>query len=109
MTARDLLRRLRAIAEAPESELVPYPPRAQHGPGRPTPEVEELADRLKAVRNRRADELDLPRGTLLANAVLLDLARAAPQTLDELMDVDGVRRWKADVLGEDLLAAIRRG
>ena len=41
--------------------------------------VEALADRLKSVRNRRADELGLDRGTLLSNAVVTAIALDGPQ------------------------------
>jgi ribonuclease D len=103
----ELIARLRKIAEAPESELIPYPRRPRTGQGRPTPEIEELADRLKGVRNRRATELGLPRGTLLANAVVLEVARVAPSDRDQLLAIDGMREWKADALGDELLRVIR--
>jgi ribonuclease D len=102
-----LLRRLDGIASAREEELRPYPKTPRHGEGRPTPEIEALSDRLKAVRNRRSDELGLPRGTLLSNAVVLEVARAAPADLEALAAIDGMRRWKADAVGSDLLAVIR--
>jgi ribonuclease D len=104
-----LLERLDRVAIAPESELRPYPKEPRQGPGRPSPEVEALAERLKAVRNRRADELGLPRGTLLANAVVLEIARLAPSNLQEMAAIEGMRQWKADAVGEDMLAVIRRG
>jgi ribonuclease D len=103
----ELLDRLRRIAEAPESELRPYPRQPRTGHGRPTPEIEELADRLKAVRNRKAEQLGLPRGTLLANAVVLEVARVAPSNRDELLAIDGMREWKADALGDEILKVVR--
>ena len=69
--------------------------------------MEALAERLKNVRNRRADELGLPRGTLLANAVVLEIARAAPTSMQELAQIEGMRSWKADAVGEEMLALIR--
>jgi ribonuclease D len=69
--------------------------------------MDALADRLKEVRNRRADQVGLPRGTLLANAVLLDVARAAPKDLEALAAIEGMRRWKVELLGSDFLAVIR--
>lgn len=102
-----LLRSLRRVAEAPEEELEPFPKPARRGPGRPTPELEELVDRLKAVRNQRADEIGLPRGTLLSNAVIQSIARAAPADPEALLSVEGMRRWKVDVVGDGLLRALR--
>lgn len=105
----DLVRRLHAVTELPDDALVPYPKNDNRGPARPPPEVEARFRRLKDIRNRVADELELPRGTLLANAVLTEIAREQPRTRDELLAVDGMRRWKADALGEQLLEEVARG
>ena len=104
---RDLLSRIKAVAHLDESELQPYPKPRRRGPGRPSPQIITLADTLKTVRNRKAEELGLPRGTLLANTVVLEIARAAPRTLEELSDVPGMRRWKAKLLGQELITTIQ--
>lgn len=104
---KELLKRLQAVAEMPDDELTPYPRGVRRGPGRPPPELEALVDRLKGVRNLISDDLGLPRGTLMANGVLLGIARAAPTNRAELLAVEGMRRWKADVMGDELLAALR--
>jgi ribonuclease D len=106
---KDLLRRLRDVRELDEAELIPYPKNVHRGPGRPPPELEATVDRLKAVRNSTAEEIGLPRGTLLSNAVLLEIARAAPKTLQELSEVEGMRAWKVEVAGDGLLEALARG
>jgi ribonuclease D len=102
-----LIERLDAIAEAPENELRPYPKSQRNGPGRPPPELEALVERLKSVRNGKADELGLPRGTLLSNSVVLEVARVGPANVEELAAIEGMRRWKVDAMAEDLLAVIR--
>ena len=104
----ELLRQLRSVTEMAEEELEPFPRRPRRGPGRPPPELEELVDRLKAERNRMAEEIGLPRGTLVSNAVILGIARAAPSDLEGLMAVEGMRRWKAEVVGKELLEVLRR-
>jgi ribonuclease D len=104
-----LLRRLDAVAELPDSELKAYPRGVRRGPGRPPPELEALVDRLKGIRNEVAKELGLPRGTVLANAVVIAIAQAAPRTREELLAIEGMREWKADVLGDRLLAGVARG
>jgi ribonuclease D len=103
----ELIRRLDAVAEMKEQDLAPYPKPTHRGPGRPSQDLEALAEKLKRVRNRKAEQIGLPRGTLLANAVVLDVARAAPTDIQALLAVEGMRRWKAEVLGDDLLTAIR--
>ena len=106
---KELLRRLHAVTELAEGELVPYPKNDNRGPGRPPPEVEARFRRLKDIRNRVADELELPRGTLLANAVLTEIARELPKTREELLAVEGMRQWKAEALGDRLLEEVARG
>lgn len=104
----DLVARLTRVDELPPSDLVAYPPPPRNGPGRPPPEVEELAERLKTIRNRRAEALGLDRGILLSNAQLLEIARAHPTSADGLRAVPGMKRWQVDVLGEGLLAELSR-
>lgn len=106
---QQLLDRLAAVNALPESALVPHPPRERRGIGRPLPEVEELAEKLKAARNVRAESLGLDRGTLLPNGVLLDIARLIPSSIDELRQIPGIRNWQVEVVGDDLLRLLRRG
>jgi ribonuclease D len=102
-----LVERLGRVAHMRDNELRPYPRGERRGAGRPTPEMEALAEKLKNARNRRADELGLPRGTLVSNATLFEIARVAPRTLEALAEVEGMRRWRAEALGEDFLKLIR--
>jgi ribonuclease D len=102
-----LVRRLATVAALPDHELEPYPRGPRRGPGRATPEMEALAEKLKNVRNRKADQVRLPRGTLLSNAVLLEVARAMPRTPEALAAVEGMRPWKAEILGKEFLDVIR--
>lgn len=94
------------VAQAPDSELRPYPRAPRGGTGRPPPEVEELAEKLKTARNRRAEELGLDRGTLLSNAVLGAIAMRSPRDEADLMSVDGFRRWQLDAVGPQLLEVL---
>lgn len=103
-----LIHQLRDVERLPDDQLLPYPRLARNGPGRPPPEVEELADRLKSVRNRRAEALSLDRGTLLSNAMLLEIARAEPGSREKLAAVPGMKSWQVEALGQDLLEVLRR-
>jgi ribonuclease D len=104
----ELLERLARVAELPEAQVTGYPRRPRTGPGRAPPEVDERAERLKQVRNRRADELKIDRGTMLPNAVLMEVARVEPRTAPELAAIPGMRKWQAEVLGEALIATLTR-
>jgi ribonuclease D len=101
-----LLQGLERVERLPVSQLTPYPPRRPNGRGRPTPEVEALAERLKDARNRRAVALGIDRGTLMANSVILEIAWLRPATGDALAAVPGVKRWQMDAVGRELLAVL---
>ncbi len=104
----ELIEQLDGVDRLPDAKLVGYPRRPRTGPGRTPPEVDERVERLKQVRNRRADELRIDRGTLLPNAVLLEVARLEPRSAEELAVVPGMRRWQAEMLGEALLTVLNR-
>jgi ribonuclease D len=104
-----LVERLRRVGQLPPEEWVGYPRPPRNGPGRPPPEVEELADRLKRVRNRRAEELGIERGALVPNATLLEIALAAPTSRDELLNVAGIKQWQVEAVGSGLLAELGGG
>jgi ribonuclease D len=103
-----LLERLRSVERLPDSALSPYPPRRANGRGRPTPEVEELTERLKVARNRRAQALGMDRGTLMANGVIAEIAWVHPTTATTLAAVAGVKKWQMEAVGKDLLAVLVR-
>ncbi len=103
---KDLISRLEMVESLPETQLPPLPRPSRNGPGRPPPEVDVIARRLKVVRNRRASELGMDRGTLLPNAVLMEIARKGPGTQAELEAVHGVRRWQTEELGPRLLEVL---
>lgn len=104
----DLLARLQRVDTLPENDLLPYPRYQGNGPGRPTPEEEALADRIRDLRTKRAQALGLDRGVLLSNAQIMEIVREAPSTLAKLKEVPGLRRWQADILGKDILTLLDR-
>ncbi len=103
-----LIERLERVARLADHELQPYPPPKRRGPGRPPPEVEEMASKLKAVRNRSADQLGLDRAALPSNAVLMAIAMRQPTSEAELAAVDGMRRWQMEVMGRELMTVLRQ-
>lgn len=102
---RELLARFDRVDEMAEDELRPYPAREASG-GRPPREVEERTGRLKSVRNRRASELGIDRGTLLPNATLQEIAQEIPQTREALVRIPGVKEWQIEAAGDELLAVL---
>jgi ribonuclease D len=104
---QELLARIRAVDTLPEDALEPYPPWQGNGGGRPTPEEQTLMDRIRDLRTERSRKLGLDRGVLLTNAQILDIVRSAPQSLQDLEALPGVKRWQTEVLGPEILAILQ--
>jgi ribonuclease D len=104
-SGRELLDRLEQTDRLDDSKLLGYPRRAA-GPPRPTAEVEDIANRLKRVRNETAEALGIARGVLMSNTVILEIARSNPGSVDELKGIAGVRRWQAETLADRILAVL---
>jgi ribonuclease D len=82
-------------------------PRLERPPRRaPDPILEARVERLKALRNRLAPQLGLQPGVLCPNGTLEAIARANPQTLEELAAVPELRHWQRREIGRELLAAV---
>jgi ribonuclease D len=106
-------RQARAIVDAiargqavPESDLPKFPrsPRWARDP-----EYEDRVSKLKAVRDRRAAELELDPGVLCPRERLEAIARKNPRAPEDFEDIPDLRRWQAEVLGEDFIRALSNG
>jgi ribonuclease D len=63
-------------------------------------------DKLRRWRVTAVERIGLEPGVVLPNRLITAVAAAAPRTLEELNAVEGVRRWRVELLGQDLLAAL---
>jgi ribonuclease D len=104
-SGRELLDRLQQTDRLDDSELVGYPS-GPVGPRRPPPAVEEVANRLKSVRNEVAEALGIARGVLMSNTLILEIANVYPRSSEELEGVAGVRRWQSETLADRFLAVL---
>jgi len=79
-------------------------------PRRPRPVVpgamSRRIDKLRRWRVTAVERIGLEPGVVLPNRLITAVAAAAPRTLEELGAVEGVRRWRVETLGGDLLAAL---
>ena len=101
---RELLAAVRRGVELPESEL----PRLTRPPRRvPDLAYEERLERLKAARNRLAQEHDLAPGVVCPNGTLEAIARLDPKSSPDLGQVTELRRWQLREFGDELLKAVR--
>ncbi len=69
--------------------------------------VRRRIEALRQWRTETAPKFGLEPGVLLPNRLIRVIAEAAPRDRGALAAVGGVRRWRAEVLGEGILAAIR--
>jgi ribonuclease D len=93
----------RALA-VPESDLPRFPkaPRWDRDP-----DFDANVAKLKSVRDAAATRLKLDPGVLCSRDRMEAVARRKPQSLDELREIPELRRWQAEVLGPEFVAALR--
>lgn len=72
------------------------------------PQAQAVLAALAAWREREAQRRNLPRGWVVKDAVLVDLARRAPRTLDELASTPGLAPAILRQSGAAILAEIDR-
>jgi ribonuclease D len=73
----------------------------------PDPRYDQRLERLKEIRNERADVVELAPGLVCPNGTLQEVARAVPQSASELDGVGELRRWQREVVGDAaILAAV---
>jgi ribonuclease D len=58
---------------------------------------------LRVWRTPAATRFGLDPGVLLPNRLIGEVARAAPRDRDQLAQVDGLRRWRVEVVGDEIL------
>ena len=100
----EVLAAIRRGRDLPEEEL-PQPRRRSSRSREPDPDVSAL----RQVRDRVAGEQQLDPSLVATNALLEGVARSRPTDRDGLLAVPGMRRWQADLLGDDLLGGLPRG
>lgn len=99
-----LLDAIRRGMGVPDAELPRFPrsPRWDRDP-----KFDGRVSALKAVREEVAKDLDLDPGVLCAGNRLEAVARRNPKATAELLEVQELRRWQVDVLGDAFLRALK--
>lgn len=69
-------------------------------------DFEDRVKRLRAAREEKMKEFDLPPGIICNNNMLAEIARKMPRTADELKEVAGMRHYQVKHFGAALLAAL---
>ncbi len=101
--AGEILAAIRRAEELPESEL----PRPVRSPRPVVPDaVLRRVERLRAWRSRKAVELQVDVSVVLPQRLIDRLAEACPRDASGLSSVEGLRRWRSEAFGAELLAAV---
>jgi len=101
--ANELVAAVRRANELPEADLpvIPRTPR----PVVSTETVSRIAH-LKQWRVEKAAELEVEVSVVLPQRLIDRLAAAAPRNTAGLHEIEGLRRWRIDTFGPEILAAI---
>lgn len=103
MYAKEIIKTIKLIKALPNDQWLKYPYTRQK---RMTDAEQELADKLKAMRDVKAHALGLAEPLLLTKAQMNLLAQTCPKTWEDLARTDTIRRWQAEYLGADILRVI---
>ena len=102
---KEILAAVQRGVDLPERDL----PRLERPPRRVSdPAYEARVERLKAVRNGLALRYDLAPGVLCPNGILEAIARTNPATLEQMSEINELRRWQLREIGGGLLAALQQ-
>lgn len=99
---RQLLRLVEQALALPDHQLPQYPKGVRRVR---EPEVDKRMAALKQWRTKKAAELQLDAGLLINNALLEELARQQPELPAQL---DMLKGWQRQVLGEEILAQLKQ-
>jgi len=90
----------------PESEL----PRVRRSKRpEPDPAYDQRLERLKQLRNERAEAVGLDPGLVCPNGSLQAVARAEPESKSALGRVEELRRWQREAIGDQAILAAVKG
>jgi len=110
VTSRVLSRWGQPLAVAVERALALREADLPQWPQRPRARIPgAVSRRIEALRKWRAgatQRIGLEPGVLLPNRLIGQIAEAAPRTIEQLAGVDGVRRWRAEAFGAEIIAAL---
>lgn len=102
--ASDLLDAVARGLAVPEADLPKFPRAVRWDRD---PDFDANVAKLKTARDAAAARLKLDPGVLCARDRLEAVARNKPSSLDELREIPELRRWQAEVLGPDFVAALK--
>jgi ribonuclease D len=110
VTSRVLGRWGQALAAAVQRALLLPDADLPQWPSRPRPRIPGAVSRrvetLRKWRSGATQRFGLEPGVLLPNRLIGQIAEAGPCTVEELVAIEGVRRWRAETFGREIIAAL---
>jgi ribonuclease D len=100
-----LLDAVRRGLEVPDAELPRFPRAARWDRD---PDFDSRVSALKTVRDAHAQRLELDPGVLCSRDRMEAVARKHPASREELDSIADLRRWQAELLGDDFVKALER-
>lgn len=100
---REALRAIERGQQRPQPRL-PKPPRGE--PPLPDNASRERYAKLKEWRKQRAEARAVESDVIVSNDALIQVARAYPQSLEEIEKIDELGEWKAKEYGQELLQVL---
>jgi ribonuclease D len=97
---------LRTIQQARQQDPAQLQPPARNNWKSPNRETKHRMDALRTWRQSKAKELDLQVGVVFPANLLENLAEAHPADLEGLQNLPGMRRWRVQEFGEEVLGLI---
>jgi ribonuclease D len=101
-----LLQEIHRAMAIPQEDLPAYPRKTW--PELPSP-ARQRVKALKAWRDMRAKNLGMEPGILMNNALIQDLALKNPRSIKEMEEISGLRKWRQDHFGREILDAQTKG
>ncbi|MFQ5356403.1 MAG: HRDC domain-containing protein, partial [Mariprofundaceae bacterium] len=73
------------------------------------PHDESLFEKLRELRKKLANELNVPPYIVFGDTTLISMAHLKPETPDQMLEVNGVGQVKLERFGEVFLHCIKEG
>ncbi len=97
---------IKAIVKGLEMEEKDLPLYPREKTPRFSPEIPERIKALKLMRVHASKSTGIEPGFLLNNATISAVANAFPKSIQELKNINVLRLWQVEILGDDILKAL---
>lgn len=107
--AEEEFEKLTALVEEETSEENLMNSRSVKGANHMTPEERKIVQQLYCWREKRARRKNLPRGWVMRDDLLVEIAARRPETLEEIAEIRGINKKEIEKTGRQILDAVKKG